>query len=115
MLTPSHNTTVKGSKGLVSTSDQAYTSLPSDSAKPAAPIDPSGEFGFGSATQVGDRWDEVCGMTRGNRGVGKWEDRRSRYMEGRVQARSTTWFTIMKEDAEVKADWGSDEGLSLLP
>jgi len=36
-----HNTTVKGSKGLVSTSDQAYTSLPSDSAKPAAPIDPS--------------------------------------------------------------------------
>merc|ERR1712032_200226 len=36
-----HNTQVKGSKGLVSTSDQVYTSLPADSRKPAAPIDPS--------------------------------------------------------------------------
>lgn len=35
------NTTVKGSKGLVSTSDAEYTSLPADSRKPAAPIDPS--------------------------------------------------------------------------
>ncbi|RSH93641.1 Inorganic pyrophosphatase [Saitozyma podzolica] len=35
------NLTVKGSKGIVSTSDPAYTSLPADSRKPAAPIDPS--------------------------------------------------------------------------
>jgi len=35
------NLTVKGSKGLISTSDQAYTGLPADSRKPAAPIDPS--------------------------------------------------------------------------
>jgi hypothetical protein len=38
----STNLTVKGSKGLVGTSDQAYTSLPADSRKPAGPIDPSG-------------------------------------------------------------------------
>ena len=37
----STNGTVKGSKGLVSTSDPAYTSLPADSRKPAGPIDPS--------------------------------------------------------------------------
>ncbi|GFZ50250.1 PPase [Saitozyma sp. JCM 24511] len=35
------NLTVKGSKGIISTSDPAYTSLPADSRKPAAPIDPS--------------------------------------------------------------------------
>nr|ODN91294.1 inorganic pyrophosphatase [Cryptococcus depauperatus CBS 7841]ODN95402.1 inorganic pyrophosphatase [Cryptococcus depauperatus CBS 7855] len=35
------NTTVKGSKGAVSTSDPLYTSIPADSRKPAAPIDPS--------------------------------------------------------------------------
>ncbi|ORX38039.1 inorganic pyrophosphatase [Kockovaella imperatae] len=36
-----HNTQVKGSRGLVSTSDAAYTSIPADSRKPPAPIDPS--------------------------------------------------------------------------
>lgn len=36
-----HNTTVKNSKGAVSTSDPAYTSIPADSRKPPAPIDPS--------------------------------------------------------------------------
>lgn len=35
------NLTVKGSKGIVSTSDQVYTGLPADSRKPAAAIDPS--------------------------------------------------------------------------
>jgi hypothetical protein len=39
----SHNTTVKGSKGLITTQDQAYTSIPADSRKPAAAIDPSSE------------------------------------------------------------------------
>ena len=43
VLTYSVNTTVKGSKGLITTSDQAYTSLPADSRQPAAPIDPSSE------------------------------------------------------------------------
>lgn len=37
----SHNTTVKGSKGVVSTFDQTYASIPSDSRKPPAAIDPS--------------------------------------------------------------------------
>lgn len=44
MLMPSHNSTVDRSKGFVSTSDQVYTSLPADSRKPAAPIDPSSQL-----------------------------------------------------------------------
>ncbi|ODN78306.1 inorganic pyrophosphatase [Cryptococcus amylolentus CBS 6039] len=40
------NTTVKGSKGVISTSDAAYTSIPADSRKPAAPIDPSIDKSF---------------------------------------------------------------------
>jgi len=43
-LINSANLTVKGSKGLISTSDQAYTGLPADSRKPAAPIDPSSKY-----------------------------------------------------------------------
>jgi inorganic pyrophosphatase len=42
-LLRSTNLTVKGSKGIVSPSDQVYTSLPADSRKPAGPIDPSSE------------------------------------------------------------------------
>jgi inorganic pyrophosphatase len=48
VLIRSSNTTVKGSKGLVSTSDAVYTSLPADSRKPAAPIDPSSELQSGA-------------------------------------------------------------------
>ncbi|OWZ60906.1 inorganic pyrophosphatase [Cryptococcus neoformans] len=40
------NTTVKGSKGFVSTNDAAYASIPADSRKPAAPIDPSIDKSF---------------------------------------------------------------------
>lgn len=40
----SANLTVKGSKGIVTTSDQAYTAIPADSRKPAAAIDPSGKL-----------------------------------------------------------------------
>lgn len=43
-LTCSANLTVKGSKGFVTTSDQAYTAIPADSRKPAAAIDPSSEL-----------------------------------------------------------------------
>lgn len=37
----STNTTVKGSRGFVSTNDAAYVAIPADSRKPAAPIDTS--------------------------------------------------------------------------
>ena len=40
----SRNVAVEGSVGFVKTSDPSYTSLPADSRKPPAPIDPSSEF-----------------------------------------------------------------------
>lgn len=64
----SANTTVKGSKGLVSTSDPAYTSLPSDSTKPAAPIDPSSEslvpLPLSCHPTFKDRWEQELGLAR---------------------------------------------------
>ena len=42
----SANITVEGSVGLVGTSDPVYTSLPPDSRKPPAPIDPTSKLVF---------------------------------------------------------------------
>jgi len=36
-----YNTTVEGSQGLITTQNHTYTSIPADSRKPAAPVDPS--------------------------------------------------------------------------
>jgi hypothetical protein len=54
----SHNTTVKGSKGVVSTSDSSYTSIPSDSRKPPAAIDPSSESSI-PACSLGADWSSL--------------------------------------------------------
>ena len=53
----SRNVTVEGSVGFVKTSDPSYTSLPADSRKPPAPIDPSSEFlsHHGAEVFVSDR------------------------------------------------------------
>jgi hypothetical protein len=42
----SANSTVKNSKEYITSSDAAYASLPADSRKPPAPIDPSSEYTF---------------------------------------------------------------------